>query len=168
MTDLIIGGGILLSAFAGWRSGLIGQIVSLVGVFIAYFLAKSFYLVTAPVFKQFIAVPTEGNSWLNELGLTNSLYNGISFVILFFVFLFAIRLLGTLLNVVVSLPGLSMVNRFSGLVVGFVLGVLVAGLLVNFLALVPSTGLQEALGGSQLAQTLIRTFDFLMPNAQTV
>lgn len=168
MTDLLIGGGILLSAFAGWRNGLIRQIISLLGAFVAYFLAKSFYLLMAPVIKQFIAVPTEGDSWINSLGLSDSLYNGISFVILFFVFLLAIRLIGLLLNTVASLPGLSLVNRFSGMLVGFVFGVVVAALIVNVLALVPQPGLEQALADSQLAQTLLDTFSFLLPTAQTV
>jgi uncharacterized membrane protein required for colicin V production len=168
LTDLIIGGGILLSALAGWRSGLIRQIVSLVSLFLAYFLAKSLHLSFAPVIQHFIGGTGENDSWFETIGLSNGLYQGLAFIVLFSVFLFVIRLIGSMLDLVASLPVLSMLNRTGGLLIGFLLGVIIAALVVNVLVLLPQPDLQQALSDSQLARALLKSFAFLLPGVQNV
>jgi uncharacterized membrane protein required for colicin V production len=172
VTDIIIGCGILLAAFNGWRNGLVKQIVSLVGVFLAFYLARSFHDVFTPVIARFVPMPAIAPDnplhLIPGLNLEEQLQGGIAFLLLFVVIFFAIKLLGSVLDLIAKLPGLSIMNRIFGLMLGTILGVLVAAVLVNVLTLFPYDALQEALQGSQLAQELIVKFPFFNLKLPTV
>lgn len=172
MTDIIIGCGILLAAGNGWRNGLVKQIVSLVGAFLAFFLARSLHDTFAPVIAQFVPMPTLSADnplhLIPGLNLEEQLHSGIAFIVLFVLIFLVIKLAGTVLDMIAKLPGLSIMNRVSGLLLGTILGVVVAAVLVNVLAMLPYDALQAALDGSQLAQQLMTKFDFFKLDLPTV
>ncbi|MGB8956512.1 MAG: CvpA family protein, partial [Tumebacillaceae bacterium] len=132
MTDLIIGCFLLLAGFNGWRTGLVRQIVTVVALFLSYFLAKTFTWMVEPYVAKYVSVPTLSSS--NPLSLlvnqeTNvKLQSGLSFVLLFVFFFFAIKFVGRALDALARMPALSGMNRITGLVVGTVLGFFIAAL----------------------------------------
>ncbi|MFD2169396.1 CvpA family protein [Tumebacillus lipolyticus] len=165
MTDIIIGCGILLTALNGLRQGLVKQLVSLVGVFLAFFLARSFYDDLAPLFALIVPMPEliPDNPLLQQipgLNLEEQLHGGMAFILVFIVIFLLIQMAGSLIDLIAKLPGLSLLNRVLGLVLGAILGVIFAAVLVNVLALLPYDQLQQALTGSQLAQELLAKFPF--------
>ncbi|ASS74596.1 hypothetical protein CIG75_06030 [Tumebacillus algifaecis] len=172
MTDLVIGAFLVVAALNGLRNGLVKQIISLVGVFVAFFMARSFTDSLAPVIARFVPMPTLAPDHplqlIPGLNLESQLHNGIAFIVLFLVIFFAIKLLGSALDMIAKLPGLSIMNRLAGLVLGAILGVVVAAVLVNVLALLPYEGLQAALDGSRLAQELLIKFPFFKLDLPTV
>jgi uncharacterized membrane protein required for colicin V production len=163
---------LLLSALNGWRSGMVRQIVSLVSLFLAYFIAKSFYKLLLPLVSTFIPVPKMAPDnplrLIPGLDMEGNLHGAIAFLILFVLAFLALRVLGSILDLLAKLPGLSLVNRFAGLVVGFVLAVVVAAIIVNVIALLPYEGVQNAMTHSQLAEVLLRRFEFFVPGFEHV
>ena len=169
ITDLIIGCFLLLAGFNGWRTGLVRQIVTVVALFLSYFLAKSFTWMVEPYVAKYVSVPTVSNSNLLSLVVnqqTNSkLQSGLSFVLLFLLFFFAIKFIGRVIDALARMPGLSGMNRIIGLVVGTVLGFFIAALVCNVLYLIPHDQLHAALANSKLASLMIEKYSFFLPKS---
>ncbi|KEO81110.1 CvpA family protein [Tumebacillus flagellatus] len=168
MTDAVIGVFLLLAAFNGWRTGLVRQIISLVGMLAAYFIAKTAYPSFVPVVAKYVTVTTftdGSNAVANLIANTvlNHLQEAIAFLLLFFVSFFVVKFVGRLLDMIANLPGLSIVNRLSGAVIGLALAVFIAALVVNVMNLMPQESVRGALQHSQLAALLISEFKGFLP-----
>ncbi len=165
IADWIILAVIVFSAWDGYRSGLITQLVRLLGTVLAYIAAWQFHGALEPPIKKWLLanvlknanslkdVPivnllSAGGS-MNELATT--IANVIAFGIVFYVALIVIRYLGHLLNTVFRLPGLSFLNRLAGLVAGLVVAVLLIAVLINFAAYIPVSQLKTQINHSALA-----------------
>lgn len=172
MIDWIIIGGILLSAINGWRNGLIRQVVSIVALFVAYFFTKNWYWLLTPLVSKVVPQPTiapdSAFAGIPGIHLAERLQNGIAFLLMFVAVFFLVKLLGLLLDWVANLPGLSVLNRVSGLLLGGVFAILISAVVVQVLDLLPYDRLQAALASSKLAQTLIAEFAFFGPSLQSL
>jgi uncharacterized membrane protein required for colicin V production len=170
--DLIIGAYILLSGVNGWRTGLIRQIVSLIAVIAAWLIAKSFSSLLVPFVEGWFPVPEMAPDnplrLIPGLDIAAGLHGAVAFVLLFVVSFVGIKFLGSLLDWIAKLPGLSILNRLGGVFLGLLLAVLISGILVNVLVLLPYDGLQRALQDSPLAQVLLQKFQFFSPPVQSV
>lgn len=164
VTDIILTGALLLFVWNGYRTGFVMQVVNCVGIFVAYWAAKTYSPSVTPWLESVFAKSSFASSpvepGLGNLGsaLTHSViqsgYGVIAFALVFLAGLLATRLVGRLLNLVVSLPGLSFINRMSGLVAGLVIGVLILVIAVNLAMYLPNETVQTALKNSQIASAL--------------
>lgn len=163
VTDFVLIGLLVYFVWNGFRTGFVMQVVGFVGVFVAYWAAKVYSPTITPWLERVLGksgtIPTEQFG----TGIANSLTNGVihngygvaAYAIVFAVVLFATRLAGHFLNLIVSLPGLSLINRAAGLIVGAVIGVLILLIAVNLSVYLPIEALQHALQGSQVASVLL-------------
>jgi uncharacterized membrane protein required for colicin V production len=148
----VVLGGLVL----GYSRGLIGQIVSFAGLFVAYIVAYKFYDDLAPVIKRTIALPStqtfqKYEFFAKSLNLENYFVNTVSFALLFFGVKLALVAAGHALDFIAKAPGLNLVNRSAGAL----LGLAEAGLLVivgiNVMTILPSDAIQSLLQHSALA-----------------
>ncbi|PWK13974.1 CvpA family protein [Tumebacillus permanentifrigoris] len=170
MTDVVIGVFLLLAALNGWRTGLIRQIISLIGGLVAYFVAKSAYPSFVPVVAKYVTVTTAtdgGNpvAMLIADTVLKNLHGAIAFLLLFFVSFFVVKFIGRLLDMIANLPGLSIVNRIAGAGIGLTLAVFIVALVVNVMNLMPQESIRGLLQHSQFAALLISKFKGFLPVA---
>lgn len=167
MTDLVIGVFLLLAALNGWRTGLVRQIISLLGVLVAYFIAKAAYPSFVPVVAKYVSVTTatDGNPVATLIADTvlKNLHGAIAFLLVFFVSFLIVKFVGRLLDMLAHLPGLSILNRISGAVLGLLLAVFIAALVVNVMSLMPQESVRDVLKHSQIASLLIAEFKGFLP-----
>lgn len=167
VVDIVILVFVLLAALNGLRTGLVRQVVSLVGVVVGYVVARTMYGVLVPLVMKVIKVPLDPHNPLRSF-LNGQLQVCVAFVLLFVVTYFAVGLIGRLLDSVARLPGLSIINRMAGLVLGGILAIFIAAVLVNLLSLVPNTAVQHLIKGSTIAQYLIYQFGGVMPHPSSL
>lgn len=170
MTDVVISIFLLLAALNGWRTGLIRQIISLVGGLVAYFVAKTAYPSFVPVVAKYVTVTTatDGSNPVATLiadTLLKNLHGAIAFLLLFFISFFLVKFIGRLLDMIANLPGLSIVNRITGAGIGLILAVCIAALVVNVMNLMPQESIRGLLQHSQIASLLISEFKGFLPVA---
>jgi uncharacterized membrane protein required for colicin V production len=155
MLALSAGGFIL-----GYWRGFIAQMVSLAGFFIAYIIAYQFYRNFAPVLQSTFAVPASESYQKYEfivkgLHLDTYMFNALAFALLFFGAKVALSVLGRLLHFIAKVPGLNLLNRWSGALLGLAEALLIMIIAVNVMTIVPSDAAQKILSGSTLAPYLI-------------
>lgn len=145
-------GGLVL----GYSRGFIGQIVSFAGLFVAYIVAYKFYGKLAPVIADTIALPSTEiyrnyEFIAKHLNLEAYIVNAISFALLFFGVKLVLMVAGHALNFIAKAPGLNLVNRSAGALLGLAEALLLIVVGVNVLTIVPSDGIQKLLEHSVLA-----------------
>lgn len=155
---VVLGGFVL-----GYSRGFIGQIVSFAGLFIAYIIAYKFYGDLAPVIKSTIALPStqtyqKYEFFAKTLNLEIYIVNAISFALLFFGVKLALVVAGHALNFIAKAPGLNLVNRSAGALLGLAEAVLIAVIGVNVMTIIPSDAIQSLLQHSTLASYALDGF----------
>ncbi len=167
--DILLAAFIVLLMVGGWRNGFIRSFFGLVGVLAAFLLTKALYLpltkylYTTPIYNA-IAKTIDENVQLNlpqilppaftdALGVTDlvenlsvSILGILTYVVLFLVIYLVLSILVKLLNGVFKLPILNLVNRFLGLVLNGLKGILLCYLLAVVL---------RFFGGAILAESRI-------------
>ena len=165
IADWVILAVLLFSAWDGYRTGLITQLVRLLGTVLAYIAAWQFHGVLVPPLKKWLLenvlknvhslkdVPIvnllSSGGTVNQLGAT--IANVLAFSVVFYISLLLIRYLGHLLNSVFHLPGLSFFNRMAGLTAGVVVAVLLIAVLIDFAAYIPVPQLKAQINHSTLS-----------------
>jgi len=94
-------------------------------------------------------------------------YNAIAFILLFFATKIALQIAGGILHQVASLPGLAIVNRLSGAVMGAVQGIILIIIVVSVISVMPWQGLDQYLASSSVSQfflNLVPIFTELLYN----
>lgn len=135
--DLIIVVIVVLGGWNGYRLGLFRQITRLFGAIIAYGLALWLRPYLTPLVNQVI----QGAKWAPPQTGVLSLFLGnlsgaLSFTIIFLVVFVIFRYAAGLLDVLFSLPILSTVNRFTGMIAGLILAIVlvyVASLVAHYI-----------------------------------
>ncbi|WP_213585120.1 CvpA family protein [Paenibacillus sp. J2TS4] len=161
IVDLIVAVTIIASFAAGYRKGLISQLVSVVGLVAAILAAFFFYANVAGYLAKWIPLKTfTANSdyefLLDHFQLETYIYNAIAFVLLFFVVKIGWHGVGRLLHAVVKVPGLNGLNRWAGAILAMLEAFLILTLLVFLLIAVPSDPLQEVLEQSAAVPYLLQ------------
>jgi len=115
---------ILVSALVGISRGLFKEVLALASWFIAAWVAYRYthYLST---------------EWLSTFHLDELLSLGVSFLILFVLTLIACGLLGGIIQKIILSAGLSLTDRFLGLIFGVLRGGLIVVVLATLAALTP-------------------------------
>ncbi|MFC4766947.1 CvpA family protein [Effusibacillus consociatus] len=166
VTDILLTGILLYFIWNGYRTGFVMQVVNFVGMFVAYWAAKT-YSPTMATWLQAVlgksSVPSSTEAGLANLGtalaqnVIQSGYGVIAFGLVFITGLLMTRIAGRMIDLVVSLPGLSFINRVSGLLAGLIVGVLILIVAVNLGSYLPAPAIQTAIKNSQVASTLLDT-----------
>ncbi len=164
IADWVIIAILLFSAWDGYRTGFVAQVVRLLGTVLAYVSAWQFHAYLTPAIANFL----EGSVLKNVHSVTSSplfvlfgtqptrtdvasaMGNALAFGIVFYLSLLIIRYVGHLLNAVMSLPVLSLVNRFAGLVAGSVIAIALITVMISILSYVPVSPLKTQIMHSSL------------------
>ncbi|HET7628256.1 MAG TPA: CvpA family protein [Bacillales bacterium] len=161
MLTLIILVVLIAGFFIGLRRGLIYEIIHLTGFVAAFIVAYLYFDDIASRLRLWIPYPGSGAGegvafFSDALNLEEAYYRGIAFAMLFFGTKIILHILGTMLDFLAELPLLRTVNRWLGGAFGFVEVYLLVFLLLSFAALVPLDFIQNAVGQSGLAQTIVQ------------
>ncbi len=147
--DYIMIGLVLLGGWNGYRAGMVKQLTRLFGVVIAYALARYLRPYLTPVLEQMhIITQPQGAIGL----LFGNVDGAIAFGIIFIVAWLLLRYGAGLLDTLFHLPGLSLLNRLAGFIIGLVIVIVflyIASLLAQY---IPSPALQTALKHSYFVQ----------------
>jgi uncharacterized membrane protein required for colicin V production len=147
----------------GYSRGLIRQAVHLASFIAAYILAFKFYDDFAPKLMEWIPLSQfeEYNNFsfvAEALQVDRLFYNAVAFALIFFGTKMGLSLVGNLLHIVASLPGLSILNRWGGLLLGFLEVAFILIIAVNVMAVLPwqegNQLLAESLLGSYLVENV--------------
>jgi uncharacterized membrane protein required for colicin V production len=169
--DYILLGLAAVGMIGGFYRGFIAQIVSFAGFFIAYFVAFKFYDRLSPVLQSSLSLPSFETYQKYEfivkgLRLETYIMNALSFAILFFGVKLALAIVGRMLNLIAKVPGLNVVNRASGALLGLLEAALIILIAVNVMTILPSDSAQKLMSGSTLAPYLINDFPSLAGKLQ--
>ncbi len=170
IADYVILVVLLFSAWDGYRTGLVKQLVRLTGTILAYVVAWQFHGILTPivdhwllgtVFKHVHSLSSASIPIVGLLGsgttiptvatIAKAVANALSFGVVFYVALIVIRYLGHLLNTLFSLPVLSFVNRVAGLVAGAVVAFMLIAVLINVASYLPASPIKAQIKQSSLA-----------------
>jgi len=168
--DLILLAIIVFCVWGGLKSGLIKQLLDLVGVVIALFVAARYgaafgqklsgYIDLEKIAARFIVGKTEG-------GLVSGIVEGampkiigglqdiLGYILLFFLVLGIVKLAALVLGMVFKLPVLGAVDKVGGMVLGLLKGGLIALVTVWILNLLPIPWVMENMESSIVARTLL-------------
>lgn len=154
--DLIVLIGLAAAFVFGYRRGFVLQLVSFLGLFVAWLTAYLFYDDIAPWVGGLIPVATFSDYTgygfiLNGLKLEPYIIGAISFALLFVGVKLGLTLAGHLLNVLAKVPGLNMMNRWSGGLLALLETAALAAVAVHVMALLPNDSVQSLLSGSRAA-----------------
>ncbi|WP_248930176.1 CvpA family protein [Paenibacillus hamazuiensis] len=158
--DWAIGVAILAGLALGYSRGLISQLISIAGLFIAYLVASKWYGDVGTWIGKWMTQPTGGTYTQYEFlvkGLNLDVYitNAIAFSILFFGTKLALSIIGRLLNLVASVPGIKSLNQTAGALLGFIEAAVLVVVAVNVLTIVPNDQVQRWLKGSYAAPYVV-------------
>lgn len=123
--DIIIAAVLILSIILGYMRGFVKKLVSIVGWFAAYLVAYLFFDNLAPLLKSAFPMSYNENlanysGFVTGLKLDTYIYNSLAFALLFFGTRIIITLVGYFLQGVASIPGISLINRWFGVVLALV------------------------------------------------
>lgn len=153
--DVVILVVVLLALAVGYRRGFITQLVSLVGLVIAYFTAYFLYDDLASRIAAWLPLDkwTSGSSYeflVPRFKVETYLYNALSFALIFLAVKLVLSAIGFMLNLMAKVPGLNALNRLSGALLAGLESVVLIAIVLYLLAVLPSDGMQHVLGGSRL------------------
>lgn len=149
---------VLAAAFLfGYRRGFILQLVSFLSLFVALLTAYLFYDDIAPWVGGMLPVGTFADYTgygfiLNGLKLEPYIVGAVSFALLLFAVKIGLTLAGHMLNVLAKIPGLNMLNRWSGGLLALTEAAAVAAVAVHLMTLMPNDTVQGLLSGSRAAE----------------
>lgn len=157
------------SFFSGLRKGFILQFVSLVSFLLALVIAFYFYEDTAAWLRQWVPYPgflqDSGSQNVQFLSATFDMqtffYSAIAFIALFIIAKIVMQMLGSIFNVISSVPLVSMLNKWLGGALAVVETYVVLFILLVAFSLVPVDPIQQAIAQSGLAQFMIYETPYL-------
>jgi uncharacterized membrane protein required for colicin V production len=156
LLDVIVAVTIAGAIFLGYYRGLVAQLVSIAGFFVAYVIAFIFYdelasgLIRIMPLHAFQSI--EQYAFIIEgLNLDVYLYNAISFTLLFVITKVGMSFLGRVLHLFTKVPGIKLINKWSGAVLALLEAVLLIVIAVHVMSALPSPKVQAVLVESKSA-----------------
>lgn len=156
--------GIMLIAAAcglaiGYRRGLVGQLMSVAGLVVAYISATLYYREAAAWIGRWIDWPAFGENAAYDFIVKNVpietyLNNAVAFVLVFIGVKLACSAVGALLHIAVRAPGLSLINKWGGALLGFAAATILIAVAVHIAGAIPSEPLQRLLDESSIASII--------------
>lgn len=151
---------LIMGFLVGLKRGLIMQIVNLVGFIIAFISAMIYYDQLAPKLTLWIPYPILGDTSNMQLifdvvNLEAGYYRAISFLIIFFFVKIIIRIIGSMLDFLASVPVVKHLNIWAGGILGVVEVYLITFLILSILGTLQISFVQESLNNSAVAKFII-------------
>ncbi len=146
--DIIVLLMLLIPIFIGWRRGLVGTVVPLVGLVVAIILAGRFYDSVAGWFSTWLDSPAQANL--------------LGFAIIFVIVLAAAMVVAAISREFLSLLLLGWVDRIGGLAFGLLIGGLVTGALLTMVTKFFGSAVENTVTDSALAGFLLDKVPFAL------
>jgi len=143
--DIVVLVVIAVTAFFGFRAGIIKAVLSLAGLIVGIILAGRYYV---PLSEQLTFISQEG------------IAKGVSFAIILIVVMIIAALLALLLKWAASIVMLGWLNRLGGAVFGLILGALLSGALLAMW--IKFIGMESIIAQSTLAPILLDYFPVVL------
>ncbi|TBL71414.1 CvpA family protein [Paenibacillus thalictri] len=158
--DWAIAVAVLLGVVLGYTRGLISQLISIASLFIAYVVAIKWYGDFAPAIGRMVTMPSAAASpnldfVVKGLNLDVYMTNAIAFAILFFGTKIAFAVIGKVLHVFTSLPGIKSINKTAGSALGLIEAIVLVVVAVNVMTIIPNEQIQQFLKRSTMAPYVI-------------
>jgi uncharacterized membrane protein required for colicin V production len=158
--DIIIVALLVGGILSGLKKGLAYHIVSLASILLAFLTAVLFYKTVAREIQLWIPTPTSLSitklDFLDNIDFGDALYGSISFMALFFVARFFLRIIGNAVIALFQVPVLNEVNKLLGAIFGFITTFIVIFIVIQFLVFVQVSFLQTILQGSFLVPLMLK------------
>jgi uncharacterized membrane protein required for colicin V production len=147
----------LLAFILGYRRGFILQLVSFLSLAVAWIAAYLFYDDLAPYVGRLLPVEawvdsSSYSTWLKGLRLDQYVIGAVSFAVIVFGVKLVLTAAGHLLNVLAKVPGLNLINRWSGGALGLAEAAVLAVVAIQVMAVLPNEPVQQLLEGSRAAE----------------
>lgn len=163
---------ILLLAIAVWIirgfvRGFISQLVSFVGLFVAVLAAYLLYEQVAVIIAKMIPI----TAWhkyedyelvINVFNLDTYFYNAIAFGVVFFAVKIGLSIIAYLLNFIAKAPVLNLMNKLGGLLLASIEAAIVLIIAINVMSALPNDTVQQLLGDSAIAQSILTKMPLLV------
>lgn len=133
---------VIISALRGYQKGLIRQVVAVIALVIAFYVAMENYKLVAVYFNE-------------NLSMTMSIAEVISFGLIVIVTSAVINIIGYLLNKLTGLLLLSMVDSIGGAAVGLIKGGLIVYILLILIGRMPFPFIQDSIQTSVFAKKFL-------------
>jgi len=151
---------LLVGFIIGLRRGFILQLIHLTSYFIAFLVATLFYKQLAGHLTLWVPYPQFGDeeiikSLLNTVNAEEAYYNGISFILIFFVVKIVLQIIGSMLDFVANIPVIKQLNTWAGAFLGFLEVYLIVFILLYIASLLPIEMIQTTIDHSSIAKGII-------------
>jgi len=148
---------LLLAAFViGFRRGFIAQLVSLLGLFLAWLTAYLLHDELSPWIAKLFPVQSfaayeKVELVVSGLKLDTLVFKAAAFIVIFLAVKLGLTLIGSVLSLLAKAPGLNLINRWAGAALALAEAAVLILIAVHVLALIPSDPVQTLLADSAAA-----------------
>ncbi|MCW1929226.1 CvpA family protein [Bhargavaea beijingensis] len=161
MLDLIILIVLLAGLVAGYKRGLIVQLLHMTSIIIALIVAWKYYKPLAEKFVLWIPYPAveAGNSLRISFGsidFDETFYRLLAFVFIFLTVKLVLHLIASALDFLKYLPVLGSVNSFAGAALGFLEFYLILFFILYIVAMVPVAAVQSMIDSSLFSGAILK------------
>ncbi|WP_135548621.1 CvpA family protein [Paenibacillus cymbidii] len=151
--DIAVGVILLIAVAIGYRRGFISQLISLLGLVIAYIAAYKLHPYVSPWIKTIIPLQTftayeHYEPLITKLRLDVYVINALAFALIFFAVKIGLSVVGRVLNMIAKVPGLNMTNRLAGAGLALLEAAVIVAIGLYVMKIMPSDGIQTLLAGS--------------------
>lgn len=146
--DIVIIVIIVVPMFLGFRRGLIGTILPLVGIVLGVIVAGQGYGSVANWLSNWLESPAQAKI--------------VAFILIFILFMIAITVVTKLVRGFLGFLLLGWIDKFGGLVFGLVMGGVVAGALLSIVGRFFTSRVEATVADSALAAFLLDKFPFVL------
>lgn len=156
------------SFYAGYRRGLLLQVIYAVGYTISFMVAKSYYKTIGKKIELFIPYPAPTEKTTLVLfdknlifDLDKAFYAGFAFILIVFIGWLLTRFIGMLCYGLTFMPIIKEGNDLAGAVVNTLLALVGLTLFLTLLAMLPVDFIQSLFKKSSLARFLVNSTPFI-------
>lgn len=158
---------IVLWVIRGYVRGFISQLVSLVGLFVAFLAAYFLYDEVAVIVAKIIPITAwhkyeEYELFINILNLDAYFYNAIAFGVIFFAVKIGLSIVAYVLNIIAKAPVLNMINKLTGLALAVIEAAIILVIIINVMSAIPNDTTQSLLANSSIAQYILTKMPLLV------
>lgn len=146
--DIVIIVILVVPTFLGFRRGLIGTILPLVGIVLGVIVAGRGYGSMANWLSNWLESPAQAKI--------------VAFILIFILFMIAITVVTKLVRGFLGFLLLGWIDKFGGLVFGLVMGGVVAGALLSIVSRFFTSRVEATVADSALAAFLLDKFPFVL------